>query len=95
MLRRHFTEGRIISLVFPTRWAPHSPDLKPSDFWLWSYLKDKVYLGNIRNLAELKNQILLHACNVGSDQLHAAVDHAITRRHMLVLKQRDHIEKHL
>ena len=95
LLRRHFTEDRIISRAFPTRWPPRSPDLTPCDFWLWGYLKDKVYRGNIRNLAELKNQILLHARNIGSDQLHAAVDHVITRCHMLVLKQGDHIENHL
>ena len=89
------TDNRIISHAFLTRWPPCSPDLTPCDFWLWGYLKDKVYRGNIRNLAELKNQILLHARNIGSDQLHAAVDHVITRCHMLVLKQGDHIENHL
>ena len=35
---------------------------------------------------DLKSQIRLHARNIGFDQLHAAMDHAIARCYMLVLK---------
>ena len=65
-LQHHFTESCIISPVFPTRWPPRSSDLIPCNFWLWDYLKDKVYRGNTRNLAHLKKQIILHALNIGS-----------------------------
>ncbi|KAJ4437635.1 hypothetical protein ANN_17780 [Periplaneta americana] len=30
------------------------PDLNPGDFWLWEYLKDRVYQGHIRSLSDLK-----------------------------------------
>ena len=63
--------------------------------WLLGYLKNNVYQGNIGNLADLKSQILLHAHNISSDQIHAAVDHAITQCYMLVLKQDKHIENRL
>lgn len=33
---------RIISNKLIERWPPHSPDLAPCDFWLWSQLKTKV-----------------------------------------------------
>lgn len=32
-----------ISLRSNIEWQPHSPDLTPSDFFLWDYLKDRVY----------------------------------------------------
>ena len=34
--------------------APHSPDLSPPDFFLWDYLKDKVYANKPRTISELK-----------------------------------------
>ena len=76
---RHFTEDRIISRAFPTRWPPRSFDLTPCDFWLWGYLKDIVYKGSIRNLRDLKKQIFLHARNFSSVHLHASIDHYIPR----------------
>ncbi|KAJ4437726.1 hypothetical protein ANN_17871 [Periplaneta americana] len=42
---------------FPDEWPSRSPDLNPCDFWLWGYLKDRVYQGNIRSLADLKASI--------------------------------------
>ena len=38
-------------------WAPHSPDLSPPDFFLWGYLKDRVYKNRPRSIADLKNEI--------------------------------------
>ena len=94
LLRRHFTEDRIIIRPFFTRWLPISHDLTVCGFWLWGYLKDKFCGGNIGNLTDLKNQILLHARNYGSDQLHGATNHVINRCYMLILKQSEHIENH-
>ena len=41
-LRQRF-EDRFISMRCDVEWAPHSPDLTPADFYLWGYLKDRVY----------------------------------------------------
>lgn len=38
-------------------WPPRSPDLTPLDFFLWGYLKDKVYGTNSRTVEELKIRI--------------------------------------
>ena len=38
-------------------WAPTSPDLNPCDFFLWGYLKEKVYKPVPANMAELKQRI--------------------------------------
>jgi transposase len=38
-------------------WPARSPDLTPPDFFLWGYVKEKVFRNNPRNLAALKNNI--------------------------------------
>ena len=50
-------QGRIVSKHFPFEWAPHSPDLSPPDFFLWGYLKDRVYQERPRTLEQLKEKI--------------------------------------
>lgn len=59
-LKAHF-KRRIISFSrgepFPIEWAPHSPDLSPPDYFLWGFLKDKVYADKPRTIAELKKKI--------------------------------------
>ena len=49
--------SRVISLKIDFEWTPHSPDLSPPDFFLWGYLKDRVYAGKSRTITELKEAI--------------------------------------
>ncbi|GFY27738.1 uncharacterized protein TNCV_242041 [Trichonephila clavipes] len=39
-----FGEDRIVSRRCRYPWSPRSPDLTPEHFWLWGYLKSRVYL---------------------------------------------------
>ena len=48
---------RVIALNRPTEWPPKSPDLTPCDFFLWGYLKNKVYEMPVRDLAEMRARI--------------------------------------
>lgn len=41
----------------PIAWPPRSPDLSPLYFFLWGYIKDKIYNTRPGNLNELKNRI--------------------------------------
>jgi hypothetical protein len=54
MARDHeaFTEERTVSKGL---WPPRSPDLSTCDFYLWGYMKGKVYETNPHTLDELKN----------------------------------------
>ena len=56
MLRELFP-GRLVSLRGDISWPPRSPDLSPSDFFLWGYLKAEVYKHRPRTLQELKDVI--------------------------------------
>jgi hypothetical protein len=51
--------GRYLSHRTEKPWPPHSPvgDLNPMDFFLWGYLKDRVYTDNLDGVKELKNNI--------------------------------------
>ena len=51
-LRERFP-GRVISRKFP----PRSCDLTPLDFFLWGYVKDKVYANAPQSIDELKEKI--------------------------------------
>lgn len=50
-------KGRLISINGDQEWPPRSPDLTPLDFWLWFYLKSKVYVNNLTDLDQLKQNI--------------------------------------
>ena len=49
--------GRWIGRGGPVEWPPRSPDLSPMDFFLWGYLKSKIYRIPLQNLDELKESI--------------------------------------
>ena len=49
-----FTEERTVSKGL---WPPRSPDLSTCDFYLWGYLKGKVYEQNPHSIDELKDNI--------------------------------------
>lgn len=44
-------------LISTGKWPARSPDLTPCDFFLWGYLKDKVYLNKPSSIDELKQEI--------------------------------------
>lgn len=49
--------GRLISKRGDIPWPPRSPDVTPPDFFLWGYLKNKVYSNNPKNIDQLKENI--------------------------------------
>ena len=55
-LQQRFPD-RLISRRCDPQWSPHSPDLNPPDFYLWGYLKDRVYANNPQSIPDLKAAI--------------------------------------
>jgi transposase len=45
----------------PIEWPARSPDLTPTDFFLWGIIKDRVYATKPENLEELKDAIIAEA----------------------------------
>lgn len=56
LLREKFP-GRVISRRGDRNWPPRSCDLTPLDFFLWGYMKDKVYANNPQTIQDLKDGI--------------------------------------
>lgn len=56
VLRQRFP-GRIISRFGDVNWPPRSCDLTPLDFFLWGYVKSRVYVNKPETLQHLKNNI--------------------------------------
>ena len=56
VLRKMFS-SRLISLRGDVKWPARSPDLSPCDFFLWGYLKERVYRKWPKTLSEFKNAI--------------------------------------
>jgi len=40
-----------------TPWPPRSPDISPLDFFLWGYVKDKVFSTPVTDIKNLKARI--------------------------------------
>ena len=59
--------GRIISWFGDVPWPPGSPDLTAPDYFLWGYLKSKVYCNKPHNTMQLKENIQneIRAIDVG------------------------------
>ena len=91
-LAAHFP-GRLISLKSEVEWAPHSPDLSPLDFFLWGYLKDRVYRDKPRTTEALKDAIVSEVGSVPLEMVDRAVNHLQTTRLPAVIRQKGgHIE---
>ena len=48
-------------------WPARSPDITPPDFFLWGYLKDKVYSEKIRDIEHLKGVIVRRLQEIKND----------------------------
>lgn len=63
-------QRRWIGRAGPIAWPPRSPDLTPLDFFLWGFIKDKVYVQPLpANLNDLRNRINAAVAQVTTDML--------------------------
>lgn len=93
-----------LDLVFPNRWIgrlgpipwpPRSPDLTPLDYFLWGFLKDRVFrTGFPANLQEMQNRILEH-CLIPDREMFARVRHSFEKRILLCMHEEGKQFEHL
>ena len=53
----------------PTPWPPRSPDIIPLDFFLWGYVKDRVYRKPVRDVETLQSRIIEILATVNEEML--------------------------
>jgi hypothetical protein len=57
-LNEVFGNNRVVGLDHDVEWPPRSPDWTPCDFFLWGYLKDKVFSTPPQNIQDLRQKII-------------------------------------
>ena len=53
----------------PTPWPPRSPDMTPLDFFLWGFVKTRVFRTPVNDIPELRNRITEVFTEVTQDML--------------------------
>jgi hypothetical protein len=66
--------GRIISRRSEVNWPPRSCDLTSLDFFLWGYLKSKVYANKPATIPELKNEIIRHIGEIENELCQVVIE---------------------
>ena len=69
-----FDQEKVMSHSFNNAWLPRSPDLIPTNFWYWGYLKSQVYVGSPFTISELKDALQSEISAVNDDMLHPSVN---------------------
>lgn len=83
--------GRLVSKNGDYDWPPRSPDLTPPDFFLWGYLKSKVYVNKPRTLAELKTNIRAEIASITPEMLAKVMENAEKRTHLAIKAKGRHL----
>ena len=60
-------------------WPARSPDLTPCDFFLWVFLKSRVYVNRPRSLQDLKTNIQEEIANIAPAMLAGVMTNARNR----------------
>ena len=60
-------------------WPARYPDLTPCDFFLWGFLKSRVYVNRPRTLQDLKTNIQEEIANIGPAMLAGVMTNARNR----------------
>ena len=90
-LQDHFG-GRVISKKAQVTWPAHSPDLTPPDFFLWGYLKSKVYHPEVETLADLKNSIRKQIRLIKPDLCERVSQEVLKRADVCVSRKGSYVE---
>jgi hypothetical protein len=77
-------DGRWIGRRGPIEWPPRSPDMTPLDFWLWGYLKDKVYAEKPRTIDELKQLIMEKMTEIPAEMIERVTESVTARMHLCI-----------
>ncbi|XP_018343288.1 PREDICTED: uncharacterized protein LOC108749221 [Trachymyrmex septentrionalis] len=83
--------GRLMSKNGDFEWPPRSPDLTAPDFFLWGYLKSKVYVNKPRTLDELKTNIRQEIAAISAETLFKTMENAAKRALLAMQAQGDHL----
>ena len=73
-------------------WPPYSPDLSACDYWLWGYIKDKVYRNSPQTIDDLKHNIKTTIEAIDTDMLGRVMANFEKRLEYVVAADGGHFE---
>ena len=73
-------------------WPPYSPDLNPCDFFLWGFIKDRIYKNPLNSLENLKSAIRSEIGALDSDTLQRVMTDFRNRLYTTVAADGRHFE---
>ena len=82
---------RLISRCGDVPWLPRSPELSMCDFFLWGYLKSRVYEGKPRTLEGLKGAIRKQIRMINQELLERVEANFRERLQMRILQNGHHL----
>lgn len=85
-------DKRFISLKTECTWPPHTPDLSPLDFFLWGYLKDRLYKVQPKNTDQLKQSIRCENRKITGDMCNNVMENFMKRVEMVRRHNGRHFE---
>jgi hypothetical protein len=90
VVRRLFLQ-HVISRFRDDEWPPRSPDLSACDFFLWGYLKEKVYAHGSHTIQELKDCIQEEIQGIPVNMLRKVMDNVKQHAEMCLTSNGAHL----
>ena len=92
LLKNQFPQ-KIISKFGDVEWPARSPDLSPLDFYLWGYLKNKVYRNKPTTLHDLKQNIIQEIGAITPQTLAKTMQNMVKRVDECIRLDGDHLKR--
>ena len=83
---------RLISHKSDFPWPARSPDLSPLDYFLWGFVKEKVFLSAPSNIAVLKNKVQEVIASIDANTLQNVVANFVVRIDKCIASNGYHVE---
>lgn len=90
-LLRTLFPGRLISRFGDVSWPPRSPDLTAPDFFLWGFLKNKVYANKPNTVDQLKNNITEAIENIPPETYQKVMENVVKRAQVCAASRGGHL----
>ncbi len=90
-LLRQIFGHRIISRNSEISWPSRSPDLTPPDYFLWGYLKERVYINKPHTIQQLKDNICAEIRGLQPELLSAVMENAVERARLCEAENGEHL----
>lgn len=92
MVQEWLSSKFLDKFIDKNQWPPRSPDLNPCDYFLWGYLKSKVYNPLPKNLDDLKANIEREIKKINKNVLESTLKNFKKRCNLVIETKGGHFE---